>query len=82
MNKIEQLHLDTIDEFVEYNEWVAKTDIAASKCAEVTEQIAVEFMEWCRDNTVIDGAPKPYHRKLLIRMTTKELFQEFLKSKQ
>lgn len=73
MNKIEQMHLDAM---------IIKDLQAASKSAEITEQIAIEFMDWCRDNTVVDAAPKPYHRKLQIRMTTKELFQEFLKTKQ
>ena len=92
MNKIEQLHLDAIKDeeadcmtqdgdyirFVENHNYY---DVAIES-TKITEQIAIEFMDWCRDNTVVDAAPKPYHRKLQIRMTTKELFQEFLKTKQ
>lgn len=46
-----------------------------------TEQIVIEFVDWLKVNTVIDVNPKPYHIKLQLRMTTKELYQEFLKTK-
>jgi len=74
MTHIEQLHLDAI----------------TSKSAEITENIACEFAEWLNDNSYCwNWYYKKYTRfwmahpipKLYMK-TTKELFQEYLKTKE
>lgn len=78
MKQIEKLHLGNITDTCEHSSYctdkecnilgytVCKTDVqAASKCAEITEQIAIEFADW-----------------LDIHSPNKELFAEFLKTKQ
>lgn len=93
MNKIEQMHLDAIQleqssditqhgsiiEFVSSDNYY---DLVV-KSAEITEQIAVEFAEWIA-YTKKHGGVKPLQEALIqYRLkTTKELFQEFLKTKQ
>ena len=94
MNKIEQLHLQAIESegYVDENDYdvlfVANTDKAAVKSAEITQEIAVEFAKWIAESGaypcitprnkglyVLDPRdPKDY--------TPEELFQEFLKTKQ
>jgi len=79
MNKIVQLHLDAIEESKDYcvvGVWKVIDDVAASKSAEITEQIAIEFAEWLIKELVLSS-----HGKFL-SYTPKELFQEFLKTKQ
>ena len=71
MNKIEQLHLEAIDT----NMWVEGGEYeyaekAASKSAEITEDIAIEFAEWILESDHI-----------IWSTSKKELFQEFLKTK-
>lgn len=73
MNKLEKLHLEAIDT----NMWVEGGEYeyaekAASKSAEITEQIAIEFAEWLLD----------YDPTMLYQKSKKEIFQEFLKTKQ
>jgi len=78
MNKIEQMHLDAM---------IIKDLQAASKSAEITEQIAVEFgnflfskgIEYYDD--LANGVNYTVENKESI-FTMKELFQEFLKTKQ
>ena len=81
MTHIEQLHLDAM-------RWVT-TIQAAKKSAEITEQIACEFAEFCRDRAVretIYGSVEPTNNWELRAeqkiVTTKQLFQEYLKSKE
>lgn len=89
MNKLEQLHLQAIELEVYVDtkpydvHFVADTDRAASKSAEITQQIAVEFAEWIA-YTKKHGGVKPLQEALIqYRLkTTEELFQEFLKTKQ
>jgi hypothetical protein len=50
---------------------------AASKSAEITEQIAIEFGGWVRSNPYVWDYPD----KLNDKRTTKELFQDFLKTR-
>lgn len=81
MNKIEQMHLDAM---------IIKDLQAASKSAEITEQIALEFYEWAdtseeadnfwRNNKVsidMDGSHND-----TIKENRRKLFQLFLKTKQ
>lgn len=92
MNTIEKLHLEAIESevFVDTkgydNHFVADTELASSKSAEITEQVAVEFAEWCVNS--------PFHyyfngdiwvwgnSRTQEYFTTKELYQEFLKTKE
>ena len=93
MTHIEQLHLEAINN----SEFIAayspihliEKSVAANKSAEITEQIACEFSEWCRDRAVreyIYGDLKPTNNWELRTeqkiVTTKQLFQEYLKSKE
>lgn len=85
MTHIEKLHLEAINNSkfeAPYSPipQIAENE-AAKKSAEITEQISCEFVEWCRDNTVVDLACGEWFLED-IRMTTKQLFQEYLKSKE
>ena len=81
MNKIEQMHLDTM---------IVKDLQSAVKSAEITEQIAIEFAEWCntpnlediRQGNVVYVPSGNFYWHNHIKYTLKELFQEFLKTKQ
>ena len=85
MNKIEQMHLDAM---------IIKDLQAASKSAEITEQIAIEFAEWIGTNRiggmlfthshddVWEGGYWNPDKRDYDPWTTKELFQEFIKTKQ
>lgn len=76
MNKIEQLHLDAM---------IVKDLQAASKSAEITEQIAIEFQQWVEDDCFKVIGTTKYRigtlDKSSIEYSIKELFQEFLKTK-
>ena len=91
MNKIEQMHLNAIESVV-YHDIDSRT--VASKSAEITEQIAIEFAQWIGTNKIggmlfthshddvwESGYWNPDKRDY-DPWTTKELFQEFLKTKQ
>lgn len=86
MTHIEQLHLDAIDSEVYiayrlYEDRVVGTDEAAKKSAEITKQIAIEFAEWLMDiKSSIAYGDETCTR--LYKKSTKELFQEYLKSKE
>lgn len=77
MNKLEQLHLQAIklEVYVDtkpYNvHFVADTDKAAIKSAEITQQIAVEFANFYVSYCNKHG-----------QTHSEEVFQEFLKTKQ
>ena len=94
MNKIEELHLDAINSEVyvdqrKYDDhFVADVDKAASKSAEITQQIAIEFATWCAENYVPTKGMKElkYWQKGSYRnkadfYSTWELFQIFKKDK-
>jgi hypothetical protein len=40
-----------------------------------SEEDMIEFLNWIRDNTVFDSAPKPYHIKTQTRLSQEELLQ-------
>lgn len=94
MTQIEQLHLEAIDnaEFIAAYAPIPliEKSVAAKKSAEITEQIACEFVEWLDDNSYCwNWYYKKYtkYRKILPiaesdLKTTKQLFQEYLKSKE
>jgi hypothetical protein len=86
-NKLYELHLE-----IAKNNTVLfknKRELIASKSAEITEQIAIEFGDWiadnwspngklgCWDSNELNSSREP---KYLIDSTEK-LFQEFLKTK-
>lgn len=87
MNKIKQLHLEAIQSEVYViqkltaKNYVANIDRAASKSAEVTQEAAIEFAEW-RD-TRLEELNKWILDGVLMgnKFTTKELYNEFLKTK-
>lgn len=64
MNKIEQLHLDTM---------IVKDLQSAVKSAEITQQIAIEFVQWYenRDKSIDENM-----------LTWEDYYREFLKTKQ
>ena len=91
MNNIEQLHLKVIKSSWKVNlvdpfynnetEIIFQENESASKSAKITEEIAIEFAEW-RDRKLIelnkwelDGV------KCGDKLTTKELFDSFIKTK-
>ena len=82
MNYIKKLHLDALDENTIHHQEVPNdidTIKSAQKSAEITEQIAVEFAEFYEN----------FWKNLSLAdfihddngFTTKQLFQEFLKTK-
>jgi hypothetical protein len=95
MTHIEQLHLDVIEKSEvninpseSDNMWVTDKKSAAAKSAEITENIAIKFVEWL---TKIEAYPciNRQHNGLWVmhpqdpkNYTPKELFQEYLKTKQ
>lgn len=90
MNKIEQLHLDAINEYesemIKHSAiYVIDKEKAASKSAEITEQIAIEFAEWLTRGDSPYTAMYGGNERWLTddaEFTNKELFYEFLKTKQ
>lgn len=87
MNKLEQLHLVAIRSSIggNYLKQYEETDVA-SKSAEITQQISAEFAEWCANSHFHyyyngdDWCWGNSHTQQYL--STKELFQEFLKTKQ
>jgi hypothetical protein len=95
MNKLEELHLNNIEESkyvldkCEIEEgigWAVSKEETATKSAEITEQIAIEFAEWLtREDSpyavLYGGSPERWGGESE-DFTTKQLFQEFLKQRQ
>ena len=79
MNKIEQMHLDVMSsevyvDFHDYNEpYVQNTVPAAFKSAEITKNIAIEFVKW------YENRDKKIDENML---TWEDYYREFLKTKQ
>lgn len=76
MSKIEQMHLDVIEDKIYYDERkyeVNGKSSAASKSAEITEQIAIEFVEWIWKNC---------DEEYMSQHSWENMFKEFLKTKQ
>ena len=81
MNKLETLHLDAITQADFDPEDKAPNYVGfASKSSEVTEQIAIEFAEWCAKNAQFYNNDNWFSN--FNDCKTKDLFQEFLKTKQ
>jgi hypothetical protein len=83
MNKIEQMHLDAIKyeeascmtqdgDYIQFVENHNYYDVAV-KSAEITEQIAIEFVQWYenRDKSIDENM-----------LTWEDYYREFLKTKQ
>lgn len=91
MNKLEELHLDVIEnDNIKCTDltcsMTGSTDTYATKSAEITEQIAIEFAEWLtREDSpyavLYGGSPERWGGESE-DFTTKQLFQEFLKQRQ
>lgn len=90
MNKLEQLHLDAIaNEFYistqHSYEVIANKDKAATICAEITEKIAIEFVEWMSTLNPVQMCtvypPNSEGGYGLYNKSKEQLFQEFLKTK-
>lgn len=64
MNKIEQMHLDTM---------IVKDLQSAVRSAEITEKIAIEFIEWIWKNC---------DEEYMSQHSWENMFKEFLKTKQ
>lgn len=83
MNKLEQLHLDAIAQ-ADYDpeDKVPNYVGFASKSAEITEQIAIEFAQWLSGLIISNykSGGNWYHKGMIY--STNMLFQEFLKTKQ
>jgi hypothetical protein len=67
-NYLEELYFQTI--------WNHSIEDAATKSAEITQRIAIEFAEWLFLNYILNSSGK-YNG-----YSNKELYQEFMKSKQ
>lgn len=78
MIKIEQMHLDVIEDKIYYDERkyeVNGKSSAAFKSAEITEQIAIEFTKFCLNKAKDLDIQYVYHN-------IDNEFQKFLKTKQ
>ena len=75
MTHIEKLHLEAINnsKFEAHYSPIPQIaeNVAAKKSAEITEQIAIEFVLWIY-----------YNEEWVSTKTNEELFQEYLKSKE
>ena len=82
MTHIEKLHLDAAGGNDEYEQDM----LLAFKSAQITEDIAIEFGEWLADTATwrngSRGALWYSMREKRPDMSSKQLFQEFLKTKQ
>lgn len=79
-NKLIDLHLNAIEESKEELAFdlgmSVNEELAASKSAQITEDIAIEFWVWMKHNDIPENAEK------YANFTDKDMFQEFLKTKQ
>jgi hypothetical protein len=91
MTHIEKLHFDAFEsDAIMANLICGETERASKESAEITQRIAIEFAEWLNDNSYCwNWYYKKYTRfwmahpiPELYMKTTKELFQEYLKTKQ
>ena len=90
MTHIEQLHLDAITSEVyiieKYGQnQIADADKAAAKSAEITENIAIEFAQWIKTYCIVDwdvADRRVYIFDNKFFYGEKELFQEYLKTKE
>lgn len=110
MNKLEELHLDSLQKDKHVRKQLCVNEFGtskleesvATKSAEITEQIAIEFAEWIDKNNfkkfdIFENQMSCTHYKYQKwgkshinsftieeedTLTTKELFQEFLKQRQ
>jgi hypothetical protein len=76
MNYIEKLHWYTIEKSRVFDNIYDGNKYIAKNSAEITENIAIEFTEWQQTLLFTENSD------WLIDKSTKELFDEFLKTKQ
>jgi hypothetical protein len=97
MTHIEQLHLEAIQKDKEIRKYLCENDfgtskleiIVAKKSAKTTKNIAIEFAQWIKTYCIVDWdeTDTPFYR-VVYRVgsnffyTEKELFQEYLKTKE
>jgi hypothetical protein len=85
MTQIEKLHLDAINSPTAFTNTDLIKELAASKSAQITEDIAIEFFDWIdkltRKSEIVNknNGSFIYNDRYYI---SSELFQEFLKTKQ
>jgi hypothetical protein len=78
---LQELHLEAIENSYHTvyrnmnEEEEVNNEEAASKSAEITEQIAIEFWSWMRENDTPDNAERYGN------FTNKDMFQEFIKTR-
>ena len=93
MEHIEQLHLDAITSEVyiiqecgtDGQDQIEDIDKAAAKSAEITENIAIEFAQWIKTYCIVDwdvADRRVYIFDNKFFYGEKELFQEYLKTKE
>lgn len=89
MTQIEKLHLDAINSSREWEELdgelVVDRQLAASKSAQITEDISIEFAEWIKKLWVIKKGKYihkgDFYNQDKNNYTTREIFQIFLKQR-
>jgi hypothetical protein len=85
MNKIEQMLSENHGLHTSYSvknkDGEFESVVSVKSAAEITEQIAIEFAEWCGNNVVYVPRTNFYWHKHK-KYTPKELLQEFLKTNQ
>lgn len=74
MNKLEELHRPHSKNWDCYNDAPYKENHTL-KSAEITEQIAIEFLQWCISNPEMDGYTS------LSKETATYYFNEFLEQR-
>jgi len=80
MTHIEQLHLNNFGNYFSITSTNCPVTQAAIKSAEITENIAIEFADWLvyiKSSIAYNDETCPR----LYKKSTKELFQEYLKTK-
>jgi hypothetical protein len=91
MTHIEKLHFDAFEsDAIMANLICGETERASKESAEITQRIAIEFAEWLNDNSYCWNWYYKKYTKYRMALpiaeldmkTTKELFQEYLKTKQ
>lgn len=83
MNQIEKLHLEAINSEVHIDskwgdDYVADTEKAATNAAEITEQIAIEFLRYYHQTAELSFHSTGHNQG----KPHKEIYQQFLKERE
>ena len=73
-----KLCLEKIKDLTKRFFWKAGFKCGYNKSQEThpnSDEDMIEFLNWIRDNTVFDSAPKPYYRKTQTRLSQEELIE-------